>query len=123
MTVRTVRCEHKDNIKDCPACWEKFTGERNTEDSNELDEVEILWALAKISSSEYINGDEAKKLFRDRLQSNYILKSDVEKIKIKTVNDICGIACDKQRDAWINGEAFMMAISRYKENNYEPTTK
>lgn len=29
MSVRTVKCIHKDNIKECPDCWKKFTGEDN----------------------------------------------------------------------------------------------
>lgn len=44
-----------------------------------------------------------------------LIEAEVEKAVNKTIHDICGIACDNQRDAWINGEAFMMAISRYKE--------
>ena len=39
----------------------------------------------------------------------------IELAKTKTINDICTIACDNQRDAWINGEAFMMAVSKYKQ--------
>ena len=39
----------------------------------------------------------------------------IELAKTKTINDICAIACDNQRDAWINGEAFMMAVSKYKQ--------
>ena len=30
MTARTVRCEHKDNVRDCKDCWPKFSGEANS---------------------------------------------------------------------------------------------
>lgn len=42
---------------------------KSQDKENEPDEIELIWAIAKISNSEHIISDEAKILFVDRIES------------------------------------------------------
>ena len=40
MAIRKVRCAHQDDVKNCPECWEEFTGEPSRKPKVDKPELE-----------------------------------------------------------------------------------
>lgn len=74
MGKRTVKCAHKDSVKDCEQCWPEFSGENMNTSTEELSRIEVIDETGRA----YVRGS----IYNDPVKVELSVQDDGRTLKI-----------------------------------------